>query len=45
MISPENRLPANDSHEMSCLLVFFLLKKQHNLKLSSALKFSLRFMC
>ena len=36
MIFHENRLPADDSHEISCLIVFF--EKSANLKLSSAAK-------
>ena len=35
MILHENRLPADDSHEISCLYWLFL-KKRQNLKLSSA---------
>ena len=31
----ENRLPPDDSHKISCLICYFL-KKQQNLKLSSA---------
>ena len=43
MIFHENRLPADDSHEISCLICYFL-KKQQNLKLSSAAKYRWRFM-
>ena len=35
MIFHENCLPADNSHETSCLILLFL-KKQQNLKLSSA---------
>ena len=35
MIFNENRLPADDSHEISCLICYFW-KKQQNLKLLSA---------
>ena len=43
MIFHENRLPADDSHEISCLILLFL-KKRQNLKLSSAANYSWRFM-
>ena len=42
MIFHKNRLPANDSHEMSALFVIF--EKQHSLKLSSAANYRWRFM-
>ena len=35
MILHENRLPADDSREISCL-IFFFLKKRQSLQLSSA---------
>ena len=35
MVLHENRLPADDIHEMPCLILLFL-KKQRNLKVSSA---------
>ena len=35
MIYYENCLPADNSHEISCLICFFF-KKRQNLKLSSA---------
>ena len=38
----ENRLPADDSHEISCLISYFL-KKWQNFKLSSAAKYRWRF--
>ena len=38
MILHENRLPADDSHEISCLI------KRHNLKLLSAANYRWRFM-
>ena len=41
MIFHENCLPADNSHEISCL---FLLKKQQNLKVSSAANSRWRFM-
>ena len=46
MIFNENRLPADDSHEISCLICYFLLflKKQQNLKLPSAANYRWRFM-
>ena len=44
MIFHENRLPADDSHEISCLICVFL-KKQQNLKLSSAANYRWCFMC
>ena len=40
MIFHENRLPAEDSYDISCLIWYFL-KKQRNLKLSSAAKVAL----
>ena len=40
MIFHENRLPADDSHETSCLICDFL-KMRQNLKLSSAALFGL----
>ena len=40
----ENHLPADDSHEMSCLICFCFLKKGQNLKLSSAANYRWRFM-
>ena len=42
MIFHENRLPADDSHEISCLIVIF--EKLQNLKLSSAANYRWRFM-
>ena len=42
MIFHENCLLADDSHEISCLICF--LKKQQNLKLSSAASCRWRFM-
>ena len=42
MLLHENRLPADDSHEISCLICYFE-KKRQNLKLSSAANYSLRF--
>ena len=41
MIFHENRLPADDSHEISCLICCFL-KKQQNYKLSSAANYRLK---
>ena len=41
MILHENRLPADDSHEISCVIV--ILKKRQNLKLSSAANYRWRF--
>ena len=41
MILDENRLPADDSHEISCLFLF--LKKRQNLQLSSAANYRWRF--
>ena len=43
MIFPENRLPANDSREISCLICYFW-KKQQNLNLSSAANYRWRFL-
>ena len=43
MIFLENLLPADDSHEISCL-IFDIFKKQQNLKLSSAANYRLCFM-
>ena len=43
MIIHENRLPTDDSTEITCLLVIFEKKKQQNLKLSSAAKCRWRF--
>ena len=41
MIFHENRLLADDSHEISCLITYYLfLKKRQNLKLSSAANYS-----
>ena len=42
MIFHENRLPADDSHEIPRLILLFL-KKQQNLKLSSAANYRWRF--
>ena len=42
MIFHENRLPADDSHEISCLICYFL-KKQQNLKMLSAANYRWRF--
>ena len=42
MIFHENRLPADDSHDKSCLILLFL-KKKHNLKLSPAANYRWRF--
>ena len=42
MIFHENRLPPDDSHEIASLI--YHLKKQQNLKLSSAAKGRWRFM-
>ena len=39
MILHENRLPADDSHEISCLICYYL-KNAQNLKLSSAANYS-----
>ena len=39
----ENRLPADDYHEISCLIIFIFLKKRQNLQLSSAANYRLRF--
>ena len=41
MIYHENRLPADDSHEISCLLL--VLKKPENLEMSSAANCSWSF--
>ena len=41
MIFHENCLPADDSHEISCLICFF--EKRQNLKLSSAATYRWRF--
>ena len=40
----ENFLPADDSHELSCLIIFlfFFLKKRQNLQLSSAANYRWR---
>ena len=38
MILHENRLPADDSHEISCLIC--ILKKRQNLELSAAANYS-----
>ena len=43
MIFLENRLPADDSHEISCLICYFG-KKQQNLKFWSAANYRWRFM-
>ena len=43
MIFHENRLPADDSQKISCLIGYFL-KKQINLKVSSAANYRWRFM-
>ena len=37
----ENRLPADDSHEISCLICYF--EKAANLKMSSAANYRWRF--
>ena len=42
MILHENRLPADNSHEISRLIGYFL-KKRQNLKLSSAANYRWRF--
>ena len=42
MILHENRLPADDSHEISCL-IGYISKKRPNLKLSSAANYRWRF--
>ena len=42
MLFHENRLLADDSHPISCLICYFL-KKQQNLKLSSAANYRWRF--
>ena len=42
MILHENRLPADDSHEISCLIGYFK-KKRQNLKLSSAANYRWHF--
>ena len=42
MILHENRLPADDSHEKSCLIGYFL-KKRQILKLASAANYRWRF--
>ena len=42
MIFHENRLPADDFHEISCLICYFL-KKRQNSKLSSAANYRWRF--
>ena len=42
MIFHENCQPADDSHEISCLICFFL-KRRQNLKLSSAANYRLHF--
>ena len=42
MISYENRLPADDSHEISYLICYFG-KKRQNLILSSAANYRWRF--
>ena len=46
MIFHENRLPADDSHEMSwnSMPYLLILKKRQNLKLSSAANYRWRFM-
>ena len=45
IIFHENRLSAaDDSHEISCLILIVIVKKQQNLKLSSAANYRLRFM-
>ena len=36
-------MPADDSHEISCLICYFEKKKQQNLKLSSAANYRWRF--
>ena len=41
MLFHENRLPADDSHETSCLFVVF--EKAANFKLSSAANYRWRF--
>ena len=43
MILHENRQPADDSHEISYLICFFL-KKQQNIQLASAANYRWRFM-
>ena len=43
MIFHENRLPADDSHALSCDICY--LKKQQNLKLSYAENYRWRLMC
>ena len=42
MIFRENRLPADDSHEISGLICY-ILKKRKKLKLSSAVNYRWRF--
>ena len=42
MIYHENCPPADNSHEISCL-IFFLKKRRQNLKLSSAANYRWRF--
>ena len=42
MIFHENHLPADNSHEISCLIHFF--EKAANFKLSSAASYRWRFM-
>ena len=44
MILHENRLPADDSHAISCLICYFM-KKQQNLQLSSFANYRLRSAC
>ena len=41
MMFHENRLPADDSHEISCLICYF--EKAANLKMSSAANYRWRF--
>ena len=43
MIFHENRLPADDSREIPCLMLF--LKKPQNLRLLSAANYRWRFNC
>ena len=42
MIFQENRLPADDSHQIPCL-IFLFLEKLQNLKLLSAANYRWRF--
>ena len=43
MIFHENRLPEDDSHEISCLICLFAFFKQQNLKVSSAANYRWRY--